>query len=373
MSSPAPLPTVAASPTAPIVVVGAGCVGLAVALQLLQAGYSNVTIVAKDTTPKTTSDQAGALWRPFGEVSPSNQATFTRWGAQTFDFLNALRQQHGSAATGILLVSGFEVFGREQPRPFWANDVINFQMLDTAALRAVGIGAPHTHGFAYTSIVVEMNVYLQWMHREFFRQGGQLRMAEVGSLAEVQSLYPTASLIVNCTGLGSLALVGDKTLFPVAGHILRVRAPTLQHFFMDADNTTYIFPRSSDAIVGGTYFKYDGCTTPSLQNRNDILARAEKLVPELSQAEVVGEYVGLRPYREVTRLEVEWPAGKARPPNATTPRSTGKPVTVPVIHNYGHGGSGVTLHWGCGVTVMELVRQILPPPPTPAKRISSKL
>ena len=360
-------------------------------------------------------------------MSSSNQATFTRWGAETFDFLNQLRQKHGSAATGILLVSGFEVFGREQARPFWANDVINFQMLDTPALRAVGIGAPHTHGFAYTSIIVEMNVYLQWLHREFFRQGGQLRMVELGSLGDVQTLYPRASLIVNCSGLGASALVGDKSLFPVAGHILRMRAPTLQHFFMDADNTTYIFPRSNDVIVGGTYLKHDACTVPSLQNRNSILARAEKLAPEIGAAEVLGEYVGLRPYRDVTRLELEWPAGKAKSPNATAPRSSGKPVTVPVIHNYGQsdlahthtphcshnassnpppaaaaahpsnsfahhaclslrvlcayvsvcvcsGGSGVTLHWGCGVSVLELVSQILPTPPAAAaKQLSSKL
>ena len=47
------------SPSPSIVVVGAGCGGLAVAVQLLQAGHTAVTIVARDTTPRTTSDEAG--------------------------------------------------------------------------------------------------------------------------------------------------------------------------------------------------------------------------------------------------------------------------------------------------------------------------
>jgi D-amino-acid oxidase len=50
--------------------------------------------------------------------------------------------------------------------------------------------------------------------------------------------------------------------------------------------------------------------------------------------------VGLRPFRRKgVRLEQE--AGTR------------------VVHNYGHGGSGVTYSWGCGSEVVELVEKLL--------------
>jgi D-amino-acid oxidase len=60
--------------------------------------------------------------------------------------------------------------------------------------------------------------------------------------------------------------------------------------------------------------------------------------PQLSGAEVVAERVGLRPYRPSVRLEAEsLPGGRV------------------LWHNYGHGGGGVSLSWGCARDLTDAV------------------
>lgn len=39
------------------------------------------------------------------------------------------------------------------------------------------------------------------------------------------------------------------------------------------------------------------------------------------------------------------------------PAEGGKPLRI--IHNYGHGGSGVTLSYGCAIEVSEIVNAIM--------------
>jgi D-amino-acid oxidase len=57
-------------------------------------------------------------------------------------------------------------------------------------------------------------------------------------------------------------------------------------------------------------------------------------------AEIVGVAVGLRPVRSAVRLEAETIA-----PNCL------------LLHNYGHGGAGVTLSWGCAAEVVRLIER----------------
>lgn len=70
------------------------------------------------------------------------------------------------------------------------------------------------------------------------------------------------------------------------------------------------------------------------------------MVKGLKHAPTFKEWVGLRPGRSEVRLEIE---------NYKT--KNGK--TVKIVHNYGHGGCGVCLSWGCGNEVFELTKGII--------------
>ena len=75
-----------------------------------------------------------------------------------------------------------------------------------------------------------------------------------------------------------------------------------------------------------------------------ILQRcARTLCPRLEDAQILSQWVGLRPFRlGGVRIEHEHYKEKLH-----------------VIHNYGHGGCGVTLSWGCAKEVVELAKPIL--------------
>ena len=57
----------------------------------------------------------------------------------------------------------------------------------------------------------------------------------------------------------------------------------------------------------------------------------------MRDARILEHQVGLRPVRGVVRVEAQ-PLGAAR-----------------LVHNYGHGGTGVGLSWGCAREVVALV------------------
>ena len=64
--------------------------------------------------------------------------------------------------------------------------------------------------------------------------------------------------------------------------------------------------------------------------------------PNFTYTEPLSCIAGLRPYREgAYRLESETRSGKF------------------IVHNYGHGGAGITLSWGCASKVRDIVRNHL--------------
>jgi D-amino-acid oxidase len=173
------------------------------------------------------------------------------------------------------------------------------------------------------------------------RAGAQLRMVKFASLAEAAELTG-ASVIVNCSGIGAHELVPDAQVMPVRGQVIIAANPGLSEFFVGVgggpDGFSYYFPHGDLVLLGGTEESGNWSLEPDPATTERILRDCAAIEPRLRGAAVIAHRVGLRPVRPTVRLEAESLGGGRR-----------------LVHNYGHGGAGVTLSWGCAMEVASAI------------------
>jgi D-amino-acid oxidase len=193
-----------------------------------------------------------------------------------------------------------------------------------------------------------MPVYLDYLASRLRRAGGQLTAAPLASLAQAIE-QSTAPVIVNCTGAEARDFVPDPSVTSVRGQIVVAENPGLTEFFIGGGDEThelsYVFPHQDRVVLGGTENPGDWSLDPRPETAQRILADCAVIDPRLASARILEHRVGLRPVRQVVRLEAE--AADRDGDRRTAGRL--------VVHNYGHGGAGVTLSWGCAREVARLV------------------
>ena len=296
-----------------VIVVGAGVTGLTCAVRLLENGH-RVDVLARDLPLETTSAVAAAIWYPYRALP---QDRVTAWsGASYAEFVGLA----GESDTGVRMVTGTEVFTDRQPDPWWRAAVPSLD-------RETALPDGYADGWTFVTPVVEMPVYLRWLQARVEELGGTVTRMNLSGL-------PTgADIVVNCAGLGARLLGADRSVVPVRGQVVYVEQVGLDRWWLDSAAPTYVVPRSTDIVVGGTDEEGDWSRTPVPEVAEAILARAARLVPELEGARVLRHKVGLRPVRPAVRVE----------------------RVGDVVHCYGHGGAGVTLSWGTADEVVGLV------------------
>ena len=175
------------------------------------------------------------------------------------------------------------------------------------------------------------------MRHEFDETGGTITVERVTSLAD---LARPDRLVVNCTGIGATELTGDPELVPIRGQVVRLGGVSIPRVTIVDEGPLaygYVMPHGSECVVGGTRTVGEWDRTPDDSVTEQLIEKAIILEPALADAEIVAVKVGLRPGRDSVRLELEAVAG-----------------TPGIIHNYGHGGNGWSLSWGCAAEVVGI-------------------
>lgn len=314
--------------TQQIVVVGAGVSGLTSALCLAEAGWP-VRVWTAALPQRTTSAVAGAVWAP---PRPAERAIKTLdW---TEHSLGVFRELGGDPGSGVRMAPAMSVgeLTATEAMSSAAMLIPDLRPADPADLPG-GYGI----GFRATMPMIDMPRYLDYLTRRLSAAGCEIEERRVQSLAEVADAAP---IVVNCAGLGAAALTGDDTLRPLFGQHVVLTNPGLQQLFLEINGGpewTCYFPHPQRVVCGGLSIPDRWDTTPDPDVSEQILQRCRRIEPRLGEAEVIETITGLRPDRPSVRVEAE-PLGRAL-----------------CVHNYGHGGNGVTLSWGCARDVVRLV------------------
>jgi D-amino-acid oxidase len=211
----------------------------------------------------------------------------------------------------------------------------------------------YTHGCKYTSITIDVPVYLKYLF-QLTKQNDIVTIREAlptfslhNALSEAQRLIlhqyagsskEVVAAFVNATGISARELVPDDNVYPIRGQTVVVEGVskrlTTAHFktadLGPADpQIIYVIPRaaSRNTVLGGTKQEGNWDSSANEETTKKIIENAKQFCPELldekGDFKVLDVKVGLRPGRkDGPRIEVE---------------SVGD---FTVCHAYGNAGGG---------------------------------
>jgi len=319
-----------------IAIIGAGVSGLTCGVVLAEHGY-HTAIFAKEIGQQTTSSVAAAVWFPY-HVEPAERVI--PLALETYQVLLDIVRFPDS---GVSVIESRQFLRTgEIEIPEWAIP-LGAQRLSSVATglwpvqnRAQRGGYSFKSGFSLRVPLMDTTIYLDYLAARFGKAGGEIHAnVRFEKLEDVDTQF---DLVLNCAGIGARELVCDHDLEPHRGQV--AIAPRIEGLscaiVCDDAPLMYAIPRAKDCVFGGTNDVSDNLLAdPATTSR--ITAECSRVL-NIDKPPILAERVGLRPFRR-SGLRLE----RDRLRDSRT-----------IIHNYGHGGAGFTLSWGCARKVLEL-------------------
>lgn len=337
-----------------VAVIGAGVVGLCTAVRLLERAIPTVVYAERRFSQASgarglSSVAAPAMFTPYTGAAPDRLA---RWCRSSLDEYLRLAQHPDETGVSMGTLREYCYAPHTPDAPFT-------DLLPERPLETIPPGFAHAYDTRRPHILTAR--LLPWLERRIAGLGGTFVTRSVQAPAELFDLGHAT--VVNCTGVSAAGVASDPLVRPLAGQVLHVpNTVGLTRSVQDdarrpgCSHATYVFCYDDRLVLGSTFHEGVWDEAASAAAERDIIDRCRDLLridgwerwQDLAAGDVVARFVGLRPGRgrpgitEDPRVEVK-AAGQA---------PDGRPRRI--IHNYGHGRSGVTLAWGCADEIAAL-------------------
>ena len=316
-----------------VAIIGAGVSGLTCGVVLAERGF-RTAIFAEKIGQRTTSGAAGAVWFPY-DARPAEKVI--PWALKTYQTLVNLSRDP-SGGVSIIELHQFSRTGEIQI-PDWAIPLGAQPVTPSEVEESLEL---FRSGFSLRVPLMDTTIYLDHLAKRFQNAGGSI--TPNARFEKLEDVLPEFDLVINCAGIGARELVCDAELESHRGQVAIVsKVDNLSCAIVcDDPPLMYVIPRSQDCVFGGTNEISDDLDVDP-DSRARILDECSRVL-KIDEPNVLAERVGLRPFRRSgVRLEYD------RLRDGRT-----------VIHNYGHGGAGFTLSWGCAEDALRIAVGLLP-------------
>lgn len=311
-----------------IAIVGAGISGMSSAFLLKDKGHQ-ITIFAKAFSPDITSNKAAAFWFPY---HIRNDKRGIKWCRKSYDFYLRMADTPG---TGISMQRLVKVLrkGVKEEEAVWVDFMPPGSM---RIMQPDELSEDIATAYEVQVPLIETQIFLPFLQSTLVSSRVKFIERDIKSLEELTKAF---DIVINCSALGSRSLCNDTAIISVRGQVGLLAPLDNMFIYLDNEKPLYVVPRKDAIIIGGTYEERIETEETEPLTIDRLLHNAYDTFPFLKQQEVLGSWAGLRPYRPEVRVEAE----------------TG----TNIIHNYGHGGSGFTLAFGCAQDVAKIVDSII--------------
>ena len=367
-----------------IIIIGGGISGITTALSLQLLGFETTIYAQHLVDEQTPLDPKFASLYPAASVIPhsiqfKNLRTLFPASLAIFELL------HNQRLASIEIQRHYEVFEFPVEFPEYTQYLHNVSSIDNIDQAYVPHRADTSkiHGWVFDCFITHWPDYIQQLYQIYQQAGGEIHQKEVRK--DQVSDLPT-DYIINCTGVWSNRLFSDeKESQLIRGHLLHlpdqepVSASTghsLSYNYTPdpsvyatpdgSPSDVYFYPINGNWILGGsrqpgTLSQKDGWEG---QEHEDTVVIDGLNVPrqiielnkELLNRSYGKSFDGI-PSSIKARVGYRFTREAANDGLRVEPEEVDNKM---VIHNYGHGGAGVTLSWGCALNVLQLLAEHKP-------------